>query len=253
MLFLFNFAIIEVNQGGMIMQRYFARNLVDNKIELFDGDYHHIKNVMRGKVNDKIEVVYNNKVFICTIKKLAPLELEIVDTLEEQKELKVELTIAISLVQEQKFDLILQKLTELGVTKIIPLKTERSIVRLDNQKIVKKMLRWQTICKEASEQSKRTSIPKIEKILTIRDLPSIESDVKLLCSLNENTKSIGNYLDENIKKVLFVIGPEGGFSKEEELFLLNNGFNPVSLGTRVMRVETAAIYVSSIINYKYGG
>ena len=235
------------------MQRYFAQNLVDNKIKLFDGDYHHIKNVMRGKVNDKIEVVYNNKVFICIIKNLEPLELEIIDTVEEHKELSIELTIAISLVQEQKFDLIIQKLTELGVTKIIPLKTERSIVKLDDKKISKKIQRWQTICKEASEQSKRTSIPKIENIITISDLSSIETDIKLLCSLNENTKSIDNYLNENIKKVLFAIGPEGGFSEKEENLLLTNGFKPVSLGSRIMRVETAAIYVSSIINFKYGG
>ena len=67
--------------------------------------------------------------------------------------------------------------------------------------------------------------------------------------MNENTKSINNYLNKDLKKVLFVIGPEGGFTEKEETYLLSNNFLPVSLGKRVMRVETAAIFVASIINY----
>lgn len=235
------------------MQRYFAKAKIANELILYDGDIHHIKNVMRCKVNDQIEVVYDSTVYICTIINLTPLELTIHDKIIETTDLSIELTVAISLVQEQKFDLIIQKLTELGVTNIIPIKAERSIVKLDNQKLDKKLLRWQTICKEASEQSKRTSIPKIDKVLSLKELVDNNSDVKLICSLNEETKDIANYLDNSIKSILFAIGPEGGFSKEEELYLLNNGFNPVTLGSRVLRVETAAIYVTSIINYMYRG
>lgn len=235
------------------MQRYFAKAKIANELILYDGDIHHIKNVMRCKVNDQIEVVFDGIVYICTIISLAPLELTIHDKIIETTDLSIELTVAISLVQEQKFDLIIQKLTELGVTNIIPIKTERSIVKLDDQKLDKKLLRWQTICKEASEQSKRTSIPKIDKVLSLKELVDNNSDVKLICSLNEETKDIANYLDNSIKSILFAIGPEGGFSKEEESYLLNNGFNPVTLGSRVLRVETAAIYVTSIINYMYRG
>lgn len=235
------------------MQRYFAKDKIDDELILYDTDIHHIKNVMRCKVNDQIEVVFNETVYICTIKNLTPLVLTIDNIIKENKDLNVELTVAVSLVQEQKFDLIIQKLTELGVTNIIPVKTNRSIVKLDNQREDKKLIRWQNICKEASEQSKRTSIPKIDKILSIKELINNNSNVKLICSLNENTKDIAKYLDSNPKSILFAIGPEGGFSEDEETYLLNNGFNPVSLGPRVMRVETAAIYVTSIINYMYRG
>lgn len=235
------------------MQRYFAKAKIANELILYDGDIHHIKNVMRCKVNDQIEVVFDGIVYICTIISLTPLELTIHDKIIETTDLSIELTVAISLVQEQKFDLIIQKLTELGVTNIIPIKTERSIVKLDDQKLDKKLLRWQTICKEASEQSKRTSIPKIDKVSSLKELVDNNSDAKLICSLNEETKDIANYLDNSIKSILFAIGPEGGFSKEEESYLLNNGFNPVTLGSRVLRVETAAIYVTSIINYMYRG
>ena len=216
---------------------------------LYDGDLHHIKNVMRNSIGDQIEVVYENIVYICSIDSLEPLILHIVTSNKEDKEMKTNLSVAISLVNEQKMDLILQKLTELGVSTIIPLKTERSIVKLDAQKEEKKLIRWRTICKEACEQSKRTRVPKIEKVVSIRELSEMNSKLKLLCSLNEFTKPLNCYLGKETTEVLFVIGPEGGFTKEEETFLLAKGFQPVSLGKRVMRVETAAIYVASIINY----
>lgn len=235
------------------MQRYFAKDKKNNELILYESDLHHIKNVMRYKENDQIEVVFHEIVYICNIISLDPLKLSIVTEQRESKDLKVNLTIAISLVQEQKFDLILQKLTELGVTKIIPLKTERTIVRLDDKKVEKKINRWKTICKEASEQSKRTNIPKIDNIKTLKQIITEKDELKLICSLNEKTQYIDTYLKDNIKNILFVIGPEGGFSKDEEKFLLNNKFEPVSLGSRVLRVETAAMYVTSIINYKYRG
>ena len=230
------------------MQRYFAKAKEGDKLVLYDSDCHHIKNVMRMQVNDKIEAVYDDITYICSIKEIEPLKLEILETIDEDKEMVTELTIAISLVNEQKMDLILQKLTELGVARIIPVKTERSIIKLDDKKIAKKLARWQMICKEASEQSKRTIIPQVENIMTLQELINIPHSLKLICSLGEETKPLNYYLKKNIKEVLFVIGPEGGFTPKEESLLLK-AFKPVSLGKRVMRVETAAIYVTSIMNY----
>lgn len=235
------------------MQRYFAKEKINDTFILYDNDLHHIKNVMRCEVGDNIEVIYKNIVYICKINNLNPLLLEIINTKEEDREVSINLSVAISLVNEQKMDLILQKLTELGVSNIIPIKTERSIVKLDDKKENKKIIRWQTICKEASEQSKRTKIPQVSNIMTLKELSTIPVDTKLICSLNEFTKPIANYLNDDTKEILFVIGPEGGFTNTEEEFLLNNNFLPVTLGKRVMRVETAAIYVASIINYIYEG
>ena len=181
------------------------------------------------------------------------MSLKTIDKIQKNSEMNIELNVAISLVNEQKMDLILQKLTELGVSKIIPIKTERSIVKLDAEKEKKKIIRWQTICKEASEQSKRTKIPEVTRIMNLEELSKISKEIKLICSLNENSRSISNYLHKDIKEILFTIGPEGGFTIEEEKKLLTNGFLPVSLGKRVMRVETAAIYIASIINYIYEG
>lgn len=235
------------------MQRYFTKEKQQEKFILNEQDVYHIKTVMRNKIEDQIEVVYNEKIYLCSITNLDPLNLKILKEYTEDREMNLELTIAISLVQEQKFDLILQKLTELGVSKIIPVKTERSIVKLDDKKAEKKYQRWQTICKEASEQSHRTKIPVVEKIMTLKELSNLNYEQKLICSLNETTKPLDDYLQKDLHNILFIIGPEGGFSNKEETFLIENGFNSVSLGKRVLRVETAAIYVASIINYIYEG
>ena len=235
------------------MQRYFVKEKNNEKFILSDSDIHHIKRVMRCKNNDKIEIVYDKTVYLCNIDNIENLTLSIIDNYQEDRELKVNLTIAISLVQEQKFDLILQKLTELGVSSIIPLKTERSIVKLDESKQEKKKNRWITICKEASEQSHRVTIPEVKNIMSMKELLNNKKELNLICSLNENTKPLDEYLDNNLKDILFVIGPEGGFSKKEEEFLMENGFQATTLGKRVLRVETAAICVASIINYVYKG
>lgn len=235
------------------MQRYFVKKYENNVFALEDGDIHHIKKVMRCKTNDKIEVVYNGKVYLCNIDDIDTLKLSIINEYEEDREMSVELTVAVSLVQEQKFDMILQKLTELGVTSIIPVKTERSIVKIDDNKKEKKYARWQMICKEASEQSHRVTIPKIEEIVSLKELKKHKKDVNLICSLNEFTKPLDNYLQKEIKTILFVIGPEGGFSQKEEESLIEQGFECTTLGKRVLRVETAAIYVASIINHIYKG
>lgn len=232
------------------MQRYFAKNKVENKIYLYDTDIHHIKNVMRMKPNDNIECVYNKKVYLCKVIDYNN-SIEIIEEIKENNELECQIIVAIGLVKEQKLDLILQKLTELGVSKIIPLNMERSIVKLDNKKESKKIERWTSICKEASEQSHRNTIPEITNVMNIKDLDKIAADLKLVCSVKEKDNLISKYL-QNKKKyatIMYVIGPEGGITDKEEETLNKYGFESVSLGSRVMRVETAAIYIASITNF----
>ena len=235
------------------MQRYFVKEKNNQNFILENTDIHHIKKVMRCKNNDKIEIVYDKKVYLCNIDDIDSMTLSIIDSYEEDRESNIELTIAVSLVQEQKFDLILQKLTELGVNNIIPVKTERSIVKINKIKKKKKKIRWENICKEASEQSHRVTIPKIHNIISLKELLNQKKELNLICSLNEKTKPLEEYLKKDLKNILFVIGPEGGFSNKEEQFLTENGFESTTLGKRVLRVETATIYVASIINYIYKG
>ena len=233
------------------MQRYFAINKKDNYLILETSDIHHIKNVMRMTSNEKIECVYNKKVYVCNIIDPNINQFPIIEELNEYNELPIEITIAIALVKEQKMDLILQKLTELGVSKIIPLKMERSIVKIDEKRFKKKKERWLSICKEASEQSKRNIIPEITNIKTITELKNENYDLKCVCSVSNKENLVNKYLqtNNNCAKMIFVIGPEGGISQKEEELLNSIGYTSVSFGPRVLRVETAAIYVASILNF----
>lgn len=233
------------------MQRYFSNSKENDKLFLINDDIYHITRVMRMKDNDKIEVIYNNDLYICNV---ILNELPWVDIIskEEGKIEDKEIILAIPLLKEQKMDLVLQKATELGVTKIIPVTMERSIVKLDDSKEVKKIDRWSKICKEASEQSKRNSIPVISNIMTLKELVK-EDGIKIVCSTIEKENNLKKFLTEhkNYDKIIIVVGPEGGISSKEEEYLVSEGFTRVSLGKRIMRVETVPIFILSALNYEF--
>ena len=227
------------------MQRYFTNKLVDDYFILNDDDLYHINKVMRMKENDKVEVVFKNNVYsgIITSNGIKKDEL-----LSEEVTLK-NITLIIPLLKETKMDLILQKATELGVSRIIPVRMERSIIKLNEQDYLKKQIRWQKICKEASEQSKRTNIPLIDKL---ESMSSLNLDgLNIICSTSENSNTLKNTLKNMDKydKINIAIGPEGGFTKEEEKILVRLGFIKTSLGKLIMRVETVPLYILSVINY----
>ena len=231
------------------MQRYFCNSDTD-KFTLSSDDSYHITKVMRYDIGSKIEIVSNEELFISEIINLSPLviakKIEHVSSSID----KLNITIAQSLVKEQKMDYILQKGTELGTSSFIPLITERSVVKI-NDKEIKKIERWNTIVKEASEQSKRLDIPKVLSCHTVKELAKLDYDYKILCSVNEVSTSIKTVLSNvNISdRILIVVGPEGGFTNNEEKELIDNGFISVTLGDRVLRTETASLFVLSVINY----
>lgn len=234
------------------MQRYFVEKCDNNIFILSNDDSYHITKVMRMNIDDKIEIVCDFKLYISEIIELKPIvKARILEEISVDSELSCQVTIVQSLVKEQKMDYILQKTTELGVHKIIPYEASRSLIRIEHKQD-KKIDRWQKIIKEASEQSKRVYIPKIYPSMNLSNLVKLSDyDMKFLCTVNETSQNLKKMLSKNLigAKILFVIGPEGGFTEEEEQKLIANNFIPVSLGNSVLRTETASVFIMSIIRY----
>jgi len=233
------------------MQRYFIKNKINNIVELEQSDLHHIKKVMRMLIGDRIECVFENKLYLCEIKSLDPVNIEIVEELEIEESNKPTITICIPLLVEQKMDFILQKCTELGVNEIYLFDASRSKIKFDEEKLNKKIERWTRICKEASEQSHRIDIPKISGVYKIKDLLKYNG-LKLVCSTS-TCQSIKKVLKKayNYDRIIIVVGPEGGISDKEENEFLSVGFERISLGPNILRAETAPICALSIINYEF--
>ncbi len=231
------------------MQRYFALEKKDNIFVLRNDDYYHIKTVMRLKIGEKVEVVYNKEAYICEI--IADYQIKVLKKIDST-EINIETILIVPLLKEQKIDLILQKSTELGVSRIIFFNAKRSVVKFDESKENKKLERWNRICKEAAEQSKRCTIPIIDFVKNINDFSKLDG-IKLICSTTEKANNVKKVLqaNKNCVKINMIIGPEGGFESSEEQTFVNLGFIPVTLGNTIMRVETVPIFLLSIINYEY--
>ena len=234
------------------MQRYF-KDTKDKIYALSTEDSHHIIKVMRMNINDEIEIVNNEKLNIAKIINIDSniATVENIKEIDSDNELPLSITLVQSAIKEQKMDYILQKSCELGIEDIKILNTKRSIIKLaknDNKKIT----RWNKILKEASEQSKRNKLPVVSSIIDINELIKLDYNIKILCTVNEKEKTIKKLLSNiNINdRILFVVGPEGGFTDDEETLMIGNGFIPVTLGKRVLRTETVALFVLSNINYE---
>lgn len=235
------------------MQRYFAKEKNNQTFILLNDDLYHIKTVMRMKTGDKVEVVYDNDVYLCEVE-ISKDEIYIheLEQLQVDTNLEPKITLILPFLKEQKMDLILQKGTELGIDEFIFIETERTIVKVEDKKEQSKLDRWSRICKEASEQSMRLDIPSV-KIERDKDKLENLDGLKLLCSTQEKDKTIKNLLKNtrNYDKINIMIGPEGGFSLKEEIYFEKKGFTKVSLGSQIMRVETVPVFLASIIRYEY--
>lgn len=235
------------------MQRYFGQEKIDDTFLLKAEDIYHIKTVMRMSDADEIEVVYDKKVYLCTLENVSKdITIRIVEEIPSQMLNGPRIVLIIPFLKEQKMDLIFQKGTELGVDEFIVVPTERSVVKIEEKKGSVKVERWSRICKEASEQSMRTTIPNV-RIEREKEKLCLLDGIKLLCSTQEKEKTIKNILKNTsiCDTINMMIGPEGGFSSQEELYFEKKGYIKISLGASIMRVETVPIFLSSIIRYEY--
>ena len=234
------------------MQRYFVEGNI-NAFSFSDNDIFHITKVMRMKENDNIEVVCNQKCYLCKIININPFQIDVIEELKEDRELDIDVTLLYCLPKGEKLDLVIQKATELGVNHIIGVESSRTIVHYENNKIESKLQRFNKIIKEASEQSHRLVVPTFEDILPYEKAIALEYDY-IFIAFEEECKNENNLfsLFKNIKsnsRVCLLVGAEGGFSKEEVLLANKKGFINISLGKRILRSETAAIYVLATLSF----
>ena len=232
------------------MQRYFAK-IIDNHAILTDEDAFHVLRVMRAKTGEEIEIVNEGTVYIGKIVKTRPLVVEIVEKTDENHELNVDLVLVMSILKGEKLDLVLQKATEIGAKEIILVRSERSIGKIRSYEVEHKLKRFQKIAKEASEQSKRSIIPSITKVIDFKQIALLSGDYMFMGATNEEqTAADFVKIIKTIKaksRIYVLVGPEGGFSEREVDFAKRCGFLPVSLGRRILRAETASISLLSVI------
>ena len=221
-------------------------------------DAHHISHVLRMKAGDEIQVVSLDQV--TAVMKITGfsegrVDLTVVKQLERNHEPTVDVTLIQGLPKQDKLEWVIQKAIELGVTTIRPAIMEHSVVRLDAVKAQKKQERWQKIAEAAAKQSKRDLIPQValpEKLEAI--LQECPADLKIIAYEVEEGHGIRALLQDHkdVHSIAFLIGPEGGISKEEFTLARQLGWHSVSLGPRIMRTETAALAALTAIMYETG-
>lgn len=231
------------------MQQYFGISKKDNNLYLNKDELNHIKNVMRMKENDEIIIVYEGKSYICSLN--SDLLSANIKEVFKRDENESNLTVYMPLLSEEKMSFILQHGTELGVSKFIVVEYDHCKYKLPKKDYEKKIIRWNKIIKEASEQSYRLSKPVLDTIISSKNIESI-ANVNIMCSLDKsNVKSICKVLTVNNcnDTISLVFGPEGGLSKNEEDILEAKGFIKTSLGDTVLRTETVPLMIASILKY----
>lgn len=236
---------------------YVTQNQINgDSITITGPDVNHIKNVLRMKQGEEIVICNGQgKDCYCIINKVSEGEItaDIKSVKDTGTELKAKITLFQGLPKKDKMELIIQKAVELGVHEIVPVMTKRVVVKLeDKKKEEKKLERWQAIAEGAAKQSGRGIIPVIKPVQTYSEAVKNAGSMDLGLVPYENamgmqyTKDIMNQLDK-YQTIGVFIGPEGGFEEAEIELAKENNVQPITLGRRILRTETAGLSILSMM------
>lgn len=244
------------------MKRIFVEDVSGNEIVIRGGDANHLARSLRARRGDRITAV--DGMGKCAVVELIDFDRE---TITARRVSDIEPIVAANkiiladcLPKQSRFDNIIEKATELGVDKIEPIISERTIARLGGSRAEVKLERWRRIAKESAEQCARDTIPTISDIRTLDDWlkkisPLAEDTILLFCWEGEQSTTVREilsaYKNSGGEKIIVLIGPEGGFSDREVLAIKSAGGVSVTLGSRVLKTDTAAISVLAMINYEF--
>lgn len=222
---------------------------INQSLKLDEKQAHHLFDVLRTRQRETIRVVNEqqevylahceNKPFLYIFGK------------EETEPRLVDVTLCTALIKGEKFEWMLQKAAELGVSRIVPFVSRNSVISLDPKKAQRKMERWNAILRSACAQCNRSDLVELMPVSTLSDLKEYKSRCNLVAyEKAEGSSHIANALADNPSSITVVIGPEGGFQPWEIEQLEEEGFRCCSLGSLILRAETAACYVLSVIEYQ---
>lgn len=241
-------------------------NWQEKNASISDNDHtYKISRVLRLKENDQIilldgnGLVYNAQIISFYSRKI---QCKLLSRRSVNTEPNLKIIIAQSLLKGPKFDYALQKNTEIGVYEFIPVTSQRSVIRFEengiSHEVDKKINRFQKIVRDAAEQSERGIVPLVKDLLSVQELCKQNLtgyDLKLICQERaQNTsgiKELLNGIQVKVQKVFVLIGPEGGFTEEESRLAISSGFIPVSLGKRIYKAETVGTVISSILFFYF--
>ncbi len=244
------------------MRRLFINEPISDDITITGNDATHLLYAMRVRPNQVFVIVDKNgtvaqaKVVSCTSDTVNMKLVSFID--DANTESPIEVVLAQCLPKSDKMDYIVQKAVELGVNSIVPVISSHCIVKYDNKKRQNRLLKWQKVADEAAKQCGRTSLPVIKDFMNLPQLIE-NSDYKdycrLICYEAEEKQGIAQVLqsvDEKQDKFLVLIGPEGGFSPQEAELCKQAGFFSISMGSRILRTETASLAALTIVMYEKG-
>lgn len=222
------------------------------------ADVNHISHVLRMKPGEQFYVTDGEcqGKYLCALKSVSAEQVvcDIVQNITDTTELPCEIVLYQGLPKADKMELIIQKAVELGASRIVPVETKRSVVKLDAKKAQAKISRWQGIAEAAAKQSKRDVIPVIGELMTLKEALKEAADFEVSMMPYENAEGMAftRSLLESIcpgQRVAIFIGPEGGFDGSEVEAALSMGTKPVTLGRRILRTETAGLAILSMLVY----
>ena len=225
-----------------------SENKKQERYFITGGDFNHIKNVLRMGIGEQFLVSCQDVSDLCEIESIESdtVVVKIIQENYQTTNLPIKIHLFQGLPKSDKLELIIQKAVELGVTSVTPVSMKRSIVKIDDKKKKSKQERWQAIATAAAKQSKRTGIPQVRDILSYKEFINTVGDLDLLLVPYEcaegmkATKDALNQIKSGMN-VGIIIGPEGGFEPFEIEAATNAGGKIISLGSRILRTETAAI------------
>ena len=242
------------------MRRLFYKGLLQDTIEITGADAHHLMHVMRARPGQEI-IVVDDENQVARMEMTAFCETAVTLTLRERlaadTESPIQLVLAQCLLKADKMDFVVQKAVELGAVGVVPVRSQNCVVRYDAKKAAGRRDRWQKIADEAAKQCGRTALLSVEPVTDIEDFLQQEAanaDTELIfCYENEQDQTVKDYLSQvTAKRIVLLVGPEGGFSLDEAEAVAEAGGHSVTLGPRILRAETAALAALAVAQYAKG-